>query len=549
VQLRQALQAAIVQLESQLHAAEIGEARLQAEVLVFHVLGCDRAYLYAHPERELTEAEQAQYDALISRRAAGEPLQYLTGHQEFWKADFLVTPAVLIPRPETEHLIEEVLALVQHYPLSVRDRQRSVTRPAPTLRLRIIDVGTGSGAIAVTLARELPQAEVHAVDLSPAALDVARLNAERLGAHHVHFAQSDLLASVLSSDLANGVVNDTPHEASFDFVVSNPPYIGLNEQDKVQEVVKGHEPQMALFAGEDGLDVIRRLIPQAFAALRPGGWLLMEIGYTQSQAVVALLAAWHNVHSVADLAGIQRVIVARKPFAEAPESPLASGSRKITSIIFDMDGVLIDSESIHKLAIQKAFADFGQELTDEQYAPYRGQPDAEIMAALLPLFPAALSATFSTTQPFTVAELLRRKNHHYEASEHLAAPISGAVEFVLWARQHYKIALATSGSPRNCQAALQMLGLHAAFACVVDRGGVTHPKPNPEVFLKAAAGLASEPAECLVIEDSINGLRAAKAAGCVVVAITTSFPRAELLALEPDFVVDSFAEIVELLRR
>jgi release factor glutamine methyltransferase len=281
VQLRQALHAAIAQLE----AADIEASRISAEVLVFHVLGCNRAYLFAHPERELTEVEQSQYDMLVSRRAAGEPLQYLTGHQEFWKADFLVSPAVLIPRPETEHIIEAVLDLVHHFSLGPR--------------LKLIDVGTGSGAIAITLARELPHAEVHAVDLSPSALEVARTNAQRLGAS-VHFAQSDVLASVV-------------RDASFDFVVSNPPYVGFNEADKVQEVVKHYEPHMAVFAGDEGLDVIRRLIPQAHQALRPGGWLLMEIGYSQSQAVMALLTEWHNVHSVPDLAGIPRVIAARTP--------------------------------------------------------------------------------------------------------------------------------------------------------------------------------------------------------------------------------------------
>jgi release factor glutamine methyltransferase len=284
VQLRQALHAAIAQLE----AAGIEEARLQAEVLVFHVLHCDRAYLYAHPERELSRAEQAEYERLVGRRAAGEPLQYLTGHQEFWRADFVVTPAVLIPRPETEHLIEAVLDLV-----------RQVERdPALGPRLKLIDVGTGSGAIAVTLARELPQAEVHAVDLSPEALEVARLNAQRLGAC-VHFSLSDVLASVA-------------RDASFDFVVSNPPYVGRDEADKVQEVVKHYEPPMAVFAGDDGLDVIRRLIPQSREALRPGGWLLIEIGYTQAEAVRALLGGWHSVHTVADLSGIARVVVARK---------------------------------------------------------------------------------------------------------------------------------------------------------------------------------------------------------------------------------------------
>lgn len=281
VQLRPVLRSAIAQLES----AGIDEPRISAEVLIFHVLGCDRAYLFAHPERELTQAEQSRYEVLIARRASGEPLQYLTGHQEFWRADFLVTPAVLIPRPETEHLVEAVLDLVREFSLGSK--------------LKLIDVGTGSGAIAITLARELPVAEVHAVDLSPEALEVARRNAERLAAH-VHFAQSDLLASL-------------PPAGDFDFVVSNPPYVGLNEQDKVQEVVRRYEPSMAVFAGDDGLDIIRRLIPQARQALRPGGWLLIEIGYTQSTAVQSLLGGWHNVHTRADLAGIPRVIVARKP--------------------------------------------------------------------------------------------------------------------------------------------------------------------------------------------------------------------------------------------
>jgi len=281
VQLRQAVHHAIAQLE----ASRIESSRISAEVLIFHVLECDRAHLFAHPERELSTTEQQQYEALISRRAAGEPLQYITGHQEFWKADFLVSPAVLIPRPETEHLIEAVLDLVHHFALGPK--------------LKMIDVGTGSGAIAVTLAREFPQAEVHAVDLSPEALAVAAHNAQRLSAR-VQFSPSDVLAAV-------------SRDASFDFVVSNPPYVGFNEADKVQEVVKHYEPHIALFAGDEGLDIIRRLIPQSLEALRPGGWLLMEVGFSQSQAVMNLLTGWHNVHSIPDLAGIPRVIAARKP--------------------------------------------------------------------------------------------------------------------------------------------------------------------------------------------------------------------------------------------
>jgi len=299
MQLRQALQQAITKLE----AAGLDAARLSAEVLAFHVLGCDRAYLYAHPERLLTEAELAQYESLVERRAAGEPLQYLTGHQEFWGADFLVTPSVLIPRPETEHLVEAVLELVRAFAFPRVGNEPTLGHPSAEqrlkTRLKIIDVGTGSGAIAVSLARELPNAEVYAVDLSSEALDVARRNAERLGAR-VQFAQSDVLDSVV-------------RDASFDFVVSNPPYVGLNEADKVQSVVKDYEPHMALFAGVEGLAVIRRLIPQSCDALRPGGWLLMEIGYSQSEAVMALLAGWDEVHAIADLAGIPRVIAAQKP--------------------------------------------------------------------------------------------------------------------------------------------------------------------------------------------------------------------------------------------
>jgi release factor glutamine methyltransferase len=255
-------------------------------VLLCHVLGCERAYLFTHPERELSCAEQAQYEQLTARAAAGEPLQYLTGRQEFWKSEFAVTPAVLIPRPETEHLIEDALRLARGG--AAKDGRG----------LKLVDVGTGSGAIAVTMARELPEAEVWAVDLSAEALEIARQNAERLGAR-VHFAQSDLLSSLDA-------------EGSFDFVLSNPPYIGLEEADEVQERVRRHEPAMALFAGEDGLAVIRRLIPQAHAALRTGGWLLMEIGYRQAEAVRTLLHGWEQVHSAADLAGIARVMLARK---------------------------------------------------------------------------------------------------------------------------------------------------------------------------------------------------------------------------------------------
>ena len=303
VQLRQALHDGLARLEAaRLVGVDIDAARLSAEVLLFHVAHCDRAHLYAHPERELTPDEQQQYEALIARRAAGEPLQYIIGHQEFWRMDFRVTPAVLIPRPETEHLVEQTLVLARKFhPEAFAEAAHGTDLQEKALRgkaLRLIDVGTGSGAIAVSLAHELPQAEVAAVDLSPEALDVARQNAERLGAR-VQFTVSDVLAAV-------------PEEPVFDFVVSNPPYVGLDEADKVQQVVLQNEPHLALFAGAEGLAVIRRLVPQAGARLRPGGWLLMEIGWSQSEMVKALLVGWHNIHVINDLAGVPRIVAARK---------------------------------------------------------------------------------------------------------------------------------------------------------------------------------------------------------------------------------------------
>jgi release factor glutamine methyltransferase len=282
---RMTLKQALAEAVETLARNDVGSPRMNAEVLLMFVLNCDRAYLYAHSERELTDAESARYDECIARRSSGVPSQYITGHQEFWGLDLIVSPAVLIPRPETEHIIEVVLDLLKQYP---------VDHP------RIVDVGTGSGAIALALAHTIPHADVLAVDLSREALDVAQANAARLQLERVRFAQSNVLTDV---DL----------DSSFDFVVSNPPYVALNEADKVQDVVKKFEPRMAVFAGEYGLDVIHRLIPQALAALKPGGWLVMEIGFSMSEAVMALLADWSQVHAVPDLAGIPRVVVARRP--------------------------------------------------------------------------------------------------------------------------------------------------------------------------------------------------------------------------------------------
>ena len=269
-------------------ANDVPSPRLNAELLMMFVLGRERAYLYAHPERELSAEEQYRYDQVIRERAQGCPTQYITGHQEFWGLDLLVSPAVLIPRPETEHVVETVLDLVKDFP------------PESAGKLRIVDVGTGSGCIALALASELPQAEVHASDISPEALEIARVNAARFAMDsRIRFRKSDLLAAF-------------PLD-TFDFVVSNPPYVGELEADKVQKQVREYEPRIAVFSGEQGLDVYRRLIPQARAALKPGGWLVVEIGFSTEASVKELLTGWEDVRVTPDLQGIPRVIAARKP--------------------------------------------------------------------------------------------------------------------------------------------------------------------------------------------------------------------------------------------
>lgn len=312
MQLKQALASAVERLD----AADVGSPRMNAEVLLMFVLGADRAYLYAHPERELTPEESLQYEAVLAQRATGMPSQYITGHQEFWGLDFVVSPAVLIPRPETEHLVEAVLELARGVPCP-----------------KIVDVGTGSGCVALALAHELPEAEVYAVDLSGEALEIARANAVRLQLDkRVRFLRCDVLRPISNESYpavpsAENVIpsedfspsRGAPVQAGslfrgFDFVASNPPYVGFSEADKVQRSVFEFEPRMAVFSGGNGLDVIRPLIEQSRAALKPGGWLALEIGYSMRDMVVSLfdLTMWEDVRVVPDLQGIPRVVMAKR---------------------------------------------------------------------------------------------------------------------------------------------------------------------------------------------------------------------------------------------
>jgi len=286
------LRAALASAISRLTAANVPSPRLNAELLLMFTLACDRAYLHAHPERKLSAEEQRRYDHALDERERGVPAQYITGHQEFWGMDFIVTPDVLIPRPETEHVIETVLRGVGRAPL-------------PAALLRIADVGTGSGCIALALAKELPSAEIHATDISSAALEIARANASRLQLEaRVQFHQADLLQGFESG--------------GFDLVVSNPPYVGASEEDQVQLEVRKYEPRNAVFAGPTGLEVIARIIPQARESLKPGGWLVMEISGTIAERVRGLLADWDEVEIANDLQGIPRVAAARNTWDRMP---------------------------------------------------------------------------------------------------------------------------------------------------------------------------------------------------------------------------------------
>jgi release factor glutamine methyltransferase len=279
--LREALTVATAQLANDEYLRDT--ATRDAELLLLHTLKIPRITLVAHPDRELTPGLRIAYENNVARRLHHEPIQYITGQQEFYGLDFHVTPAVLIPRPETEHLVE---AILQKLP---RDKS-----------LKILDVGTGSGILAVTLALHLPNAEVTAIDISADALHVARRNAEAHDVgHRIQFLCSDLLAAV-SGDL-------------FDAIVSNPPYVPESDRLTLHPQVRDHEPSTALFAGESGLDIYRRLIPQAYKTLKPGGLLALEIGHGQRDLIAQLLADWYDVTFLDDLQQIPRVALSHRP--------------------------------------------------------------------------------------------------------------------------------------------------------------------------------------------------------------------------------------------
>ena len=270
-----------------LEAAGIPSARLDAEVILAFYLKCDRIEFIKNPSNPLSEDQIAAFQKLLARRLNFEPVAYITGRKAFWSFTLEVNPDVLIPRPDTEVIVEEALAIC---------RAAALSRP------RILDIGTGSGAIALALAKEIPDAEIIATDISPAALAVAKKNACALGLENsVSFLQSDLFEKVCGE---------------FDMIVSNPPYIGADEYEALEAGVKDFEPQGALLAGQTGVEFYEKLIYQAHSLLTENGWLLLEIGAKQSESVRAIMTANADYYECiavrADYAGLPRVIKGRR---------------------------------------------------------------------------------------------------------------------------------------------------------------------------------------------------------------------------------------------
>jgi release factor glutamine methyltransferase len=273
-----------------LSTAGIANARLDAEVLLSHILSKDRIWLITHRDDVLDDKDRRAFDAMIQRRTIREPLQYLIGNQEFWGLEFKVTPDVLIPRPETELIIETALAVVV-------DRDR---------RVRIIDLCTGSGCIAVCLAKELASAHVIATDASERALAVARENARKHGvADRIRYLEGDLFEPLEELDIRGQI----------DIVVSNPPYVRAGELPMLQPEVREYEPELALVAGPDGTEIAARIITFASEYLRKSGTFIMEMGLGQAETLTRMVeatGAYSKPGILKDLAGIERVIVAKK---------------------------------------------------------------------------------------------------------------------------------------------------------------------------------------------------------------------------------------------
>ena len=271
------IETALRQGTSLLEEAQVAVPRLTAEVLLCHALRRERPYLFAHPEQELREVEWLHYGRYLHERMMGKPTQYITRRQEFYGREFRVTRDVLIPRPETEHVVEVALR---------------VARGAR----RILDIGTGSGALAVTLQLKIG-AQTAATEISPAAAAVAAANAQRLGAP----------VSIIVCDMMDAIA-----PRSMDLIVANPPYVPLAEREGLQREVRDWEPHVALFAGVTGFELYERIVADAPRVLRPGGWLILELGFGSRDRVAALLHGWQDIEVAPDLAGIPRVIAARR---------------------------------------------------------------------------------------------------------------------------------------------------------------------------------------------------------------------------------------------
>jgi release factor glutamine methyltransferase len=326
---------------AQLREVHVPSFTLAAELLLLHVLGRDRTWLYAHPEEEVSAADAERFFGLIARRATGEPTQHLTGKQEFWGLEFEVSPDVLIPRPETEHVIEVALDR-----LAVRELRAGRKQTLTGEGLQIADIGTGSGCIAIALAKELPGATIYATDISGPALAVAHRNAQRHAvSDRIRFLECNLLDSFTAEPMARADIsfagaqhlsrpcrdaapllgNTAPNAETespitghgsppFDLIVSNPPYIGRREAEALMREVRDHEPEVALYGGEEGYELYAELITQATVHLKPGGILVLELGHNSLPAVRPLLdsSQWSNVGVTNDLAGIPRVIGAKR---------------------------------------------------------------------------------------------------------------------------------------------------------------------------------------------------------------------------------------------